>query len=156
MEGPHIAADPKHILPFYLTREGQPLDETPYRRYILASFLLGDEPQFRAAGQQVEIDQAYTNGVTLVDARWGAAHPNRDRNSPAAAAGTSYWAILTWRVPQLATDLHAAVDLVDDAGHRLGSAENPLLPLGPGLRPVGAHLPPRACSAHAAARSSPS
>jgi hypothetical protein len=59
--------------------------------------------------------------------QWGAAYPNAQRSGAAAAAGTPIWAILTWRLEQFSPDLTVTLDLVDSAGHRLGSAETSLL-----------------------------
>jgi hypothetical protein len=76
--------------------------------------------------------------VTLQEAAWGAADPNVDRNAGTAAAGTPLWVVLDWQVGAAQPGLRSAVDLSDPAGHRLASAEAPLLDLrahAQGVRP---------------------
>lgn len=108
---------------FYLGREGTFLGEQAFRDARLLTFQLDAQPQFAAVGQQVALVATFPPDLTLIEARWGAAAPNPDRNSPAVAAGTQLWAILTWRLARPLRDVRVSVDLVDDAGHRLESSE---------------------------------
>jgi 4-amino-4-deoxy-L-arabinose transferase-like glycosyltransferase len=131
---PYVYADPQELLPFYLTREGTLQSAEEYPGYTRLTFSLGATPQFETAGQQAALRQSFGPNLTLVGARWGAAYPNSDRGSDTAAAGTAFWAILTWRIEHPQADprsgvssLKVAADLVDEAGHRLASAEGPLL-----------------------------
>jgi hypothetical protein len=91
------------------------------------TFSLEQPPQFQAAGNITSPNQEFSSTLLLTDAQWGAAYPNPDRNSRAAAAGTQVWAILSWRLERPSPDLTVTLDLVDSAGHRLASAETPLL-----------------------------
>ncbi len=128
-EGANLDADARHALPFYLKREGTLTAEQALPGFDLLSFRLGERPQFDAAGQRVPLNIDFPPDLTLVEGRWGAAHPNPERNSSTAAAGTPLWAILTWRLNRSWTPDRAgvAVDLVDSAGHRLASSETPLM-----------------------------
>ena len=54
--------------------------------FNLLSFRLGERPQFDAAGQRVPLNIDFPPNLTLVEGRWGAAHPNPERNSSTAAA----------------------------------------------------------------------
>ena len=126
---PQMAADAKQVVPFYLDREGKAVTEEHLRNFDLLGYELGKQPDFDAAGNQVMLDQPFSGGVKLVEARWGAAYPNLDRNSTTASAGTPFWVILTWQVDQPLTSLRASVDLVDAEGHRLNHADQQLLHL---------------------------
>jgi hypothetical protein len=128
---PQTYADAKLALPFYLQREGQLVGEEHLRNFDLLSYTLGDQPAFDAIGNQVMLDQAFSEDVTLVEARWGAAYPNPDRNSPMTSAGTPFWVVLTWRVDHPLTGLRASVDLVDPAGRRLNHADQQLVRVQP-------------------------
>ena len=97
-EGANLDADARHALPFYLRREGTLTAEQALPGFNLLSFQLGERPQFDAAGQRVPLNIDFPPDLTLVEGRWGAAHPNPERNSSTAAAGTPLWAILTWRL----------------------------------------------------------
>jgi hypothetical protein len=126
-EGANLDADARHALPFYLGREGTLQAEQALPGFDLLSVRLGERPQFDAAGQRVPLNIDFPPDLTLVEGRWGAAHPNSDRNGQTAAAGTPFWAVLTWRLNRPLPDARVAVDLVDSAGHRLASSETPLL-----------------------------
>jgi 4-amino-4-deoxy-L-arabinose transferase-like glycosyltransferase len=126
-EGPEAGADAKGLLAFYLAREGSLADREALRGFDLLTYDLEQPPQFQAAGNVAGLDQDFSSTLRLTGVQWGAAYPNPDRSAAAAAAGTPFWAILTWRLEQPAPDLTVALDLVDGAGHRLGSAETPLL-----------------------------
>ena len=131
-EGANLNADARHALPFYLAREGTLQAEQALPGFDLLSFRLDERPQFDATGQRVPLNIDFPPDLTLVEGRWGAAHPNPERNGQTAAAGTPFWAILTWRLdrswtPRPLPDARVAVDLVDSAGHRLGSSETPLM-----------------------------
>ncbi len=134
-EGANQDADPKQLLQHYLRREGEPVGVEPFRGFQLETFRLGERPQFDAAGQAAEVGAAFDGGVTLQSARWGAAYPNEDRSGASAAAGTAFWVALEWQLTSPQPDLRAAVDLFDAAGHRLGSAEAPLMDLRERARP---------------------
>jgi hypothetical protein len=124
---PQMAADAKQAVPFYLDREGKAVTEEHLRNFDLLGYELGKHPDFDAAGNKVTLDRSFPGDVKLVEARWGAADPNPDRNNTAASAGTPFWAILTWQVDQPLTSLRASVDLVDAEGHRLNHADQQLL-----------------------------
>ena len=124
---PQTYADAKQAVPFYLDREGKPVTEEHLRNFDLLGYELGKHPDFDAAGNQVMLNQSFSGDVKLVEARWGAAYPNLDRNSTTASAGTRFWVILTWQVDQPLTGLRVSVDLVDSAGHRLSHADQQLL-----------------------------
>ncbi len=124
---PQTYADAKQVVPFYLDREGRPVTEEHLRNFDLLGYELGKQPDFNAAGNQVMLDQSFSGGVKLVEARWGAAYPNPDRNSTTASAGTPFWVILTWQVDQPLTGLRASVDLLDAGRHRLSHADQQLL-----------------------------
>ncbi len=126
-EGPEAGADAKGLLAFYLGREGTLASREALRGFDVLTYALPQPPQFQAAGNAASLNQDFSSTLTLTGVQWGAAHPNADRNSNAAAAGTPIWAILTWRLEQPSPDLAVTLDLVDSAGHRLASAETPLL-----------------------------
>ena len=131
-EGANLDADARHALPFYLEREGTLQVEQALPGFDLLSVRLGERPQFDATGQRVPLNIDFPPDLTLVEGRWGAAHPNPERNGQTAAAGTPFWAVLTWRLnrswtPRPLPDARVAVDLVDGSGHRLASAETPLM-----------------------------
>ena len=128
-EGANQDADPKQLLPYYLAREGSFLDTRSFRGFDLRSYRLGGRPQFAARGQVEMLGASFEPGLTLVGAEWGAAHPNTGRSSPSVAAGTALWAVLTWQLDRAQPDLRTAVDFLDAAGHRLASAEVPLMDL---------------------------
>ena len=128
-----MAADAKQAVPFYLEREGKAVSEEHLRNFDLLGYELGKQPDFDAAGNQVLLDQSFSGGVKLIEARWGAAYPNPDRNSTTASAGTPFWVILTWQVDQPLTSLRASVDLVDAEGHRLNHADQQLLHVEQGI-----------------------
>jgi len=134
-EGANQDADPKQLLPYYLTREGSFLGTRSFRGFDLQSYRLGDRPQFTARGQVEMLDASFEPGLTLVGAQWGAADPNAGRSGPSVAAGTALWAVLTWHLDQAQPELRTAVDLLDAAGHRLASAEAPLMDLAARQRP---------------------
>lgn len=124
---PEVYADAKQAVPFYLQREGVAQTEEHYRNFDLMGYTLGEHPAFGAAGNQVTLEQPFGEDVKLVEARWGPAYPNLDRNGASANAGTPFWVILTWQVDRPLTNLRAAVDLVDPQGHRLGHADQQLV-----------------------------
>lgn len=126
-EGLLIDADPKDVLPFYLAREGVLIGDEALRGFNVFTFQLGGEPEFDAGGQRVASGGTFANGLQLAKVRWGAAYPNADRGSDTAAAGTALWAVLTWRMAGAAQDLKVALDLTDQAGHRLAADEELLL-----------------------------
>ena len=128
-EGANQDADPKQLLPYYLAREGNLIDTRSFRGFDLQSYRLGEKPQFSAPGQVETIGASFEPGLTLVKADWGAAYPNADRSSQSVAAGTPLWVLLTWRLNETQPELRTAVDLLDAAGHRLASAEAPLMDL---------------------------
>jgi hypothetical protein len=125
--GPYASVDAAQALPFYLAREGQAIAEESQRGYQLYTYRLGPDPDFAAAGQQLDRIGAFEGKLTLTRARWGAAYPNNDRNGKAAAGGTSFWAILNWRADAQLRAKRVALDLVDVSGRRLASADSPLL-----------------------------
>ena len=125
-EGMHTDADPKRVLEFYLTREGDLEKRETLRGFDLLTFSLKTDPRFSDLGRRERLDQSFSE-LTLVEARWGVGYPNPDSSDETAAAGTPVWAILTWGLRHPSSDLKATLDLVDDAGHRLDSAEVPLL-----------------------------
>jgi len=126
-EGWHVAADPKDILPFYLAREATLEIRQAYRGFDLFTFSLDRTPQFQAPGQRESPNQSFSSAVTLAGAQWGVGAPNPDSSGTVAAAGTPFWAILTWRLERPSPDLKVALDLLDGDGHRLASAEVDLL-----------------------------
>lgn len=126
-EGPEVGADAKGLLAFYLDREGTLESQEALRGLDVLTFALPQPPQFQAAGNAASLNQDFSSTLTLTEVQWGAAYPNPNRNGVTAAAGTPIWAILTWRLEQPAPDLAVTLDLVDGAGHRLASAETPLL-----------------------------
>jgi 4-amino-4-deoxy-L-arabinose transferase-like glycosyltransferase len=126
-EGPEAGADAQELLAFYLAREGSLESREALRGFDLLTFSLEQPPQFQAAGNRASLGHDFSSTLQLTEVQWGAAHPNPDRSAAAVAAGTRLWAILTWRLEQPAPDLTVTLDLVDAAGHRLGSAETPLL-----------------------------
>ncbi len=134
-EGANQDADPKQLVPYYLAREGSLLDTRSFRGFDLQSYRLGETPQFNAPGQTEALSASFEPGLTLVAAHWGAAHPNADRSSPSVAAGTSLWIVLTWRLEATQPEWRTAVDLLDAAGHRLASAETPLMDLADRRKP---------------------
>jgi hypothetical protein len=125
---PYIYADTQHAIPFYLAREGILTDENHEPGYVLLDYHLGERPSFAAPGQGTSVQSSFGSGLALTDARWGAAYPNIDRDAAGAAAGTNLWAILEWRLDARLPGVRAAVDLVDAAGHRLATVEQPLMP----------------------------
>jgi hypothetical protein len=129
-EGANLDADARHALPFYLKREGTLTAEQALPGFDMLSVRLGEGPQFDATGQRVPLNIDFPPDLTLVEGRWGAAHPNPERDGQAAAAGTPFWAILTWRLNHPLPDARVAVDLVDSAGRRLASSETPLMDAG--------------------------
>ncbi|MEZ4767831.1 MAG: hypothetical protein R2844_05325 [Caldilineales bacterium] len=129
---PQTYADAKQAVPFYLSREGGLTSEEHLRNFDLLAYQLGEHPSFDAEGNHVVLGSTFSGGVRLVDAHWGAAYPNQDRDSRSAEAGTRFWAVLTWQVDQPLASLRAAVDLIDDAGHRLSGADQQLLRVDPG------------------------
>jgi len=134
-EGANQDADPKQLLPYYLAREGSLLGTRSFRGFDLQSYRLGARPQFTAQGQVETLAALFEPGLTLSEASWGAAHPNANRSGPSVAAGTALWAVLTWQLDRAQPDLRTAVDLLDAAGHRLASAEAPLMDLAARQRP---------------------
>jgi len=90
-QGANELADPKQLLQYYLAREGELLSEQPFRGFVLQTYRLGERPQFSASGQTSTPAASFESGLTLLEAQWGAAYPNHDRNSPSVAAGTSIW-----------------------------------------------------------------
>ncbi len=130
-DGLLVDTDPKEALPFYLAREGTLLSRESFRNFDLLSFQMGPEPQFSVAGRRQTPNAAFSNGFRLLEARWGPAYPNPVRDGETAWAGTAIWAVLTWQSPPRASallpDLKAALDLVDEVGHRLASDERLLL-----------------------------
>ena len=130
IEGANITADPRESIPFYLGREGMLLEEQAFRDFRLLTFQLDARPQFTAIGQRVALTATFPPDLALIEARWGAAAPNPDRNSSTAAGGTPLWAILTWQMARSLKDVRVSVDLVDDAGHRLESSEMSLVDVG--------------------------
>ncbi len=126
-EGANLLADPAGVLPFYLAREGMPEPGQDYRDFTLLSYQMDPHPQFMADGQRTPLDQGYGSDLSLVGIRWGGAAPNEDRSSATAAAGTRIWAICTWRLTAPLPHERVALDLVDEAGHRLASDESPLM-----------------------------
>lgn len=126
-EGPEVGADAKGLLTFYLGREGRLTSQEALRGFDVLTYRLEQPPQFEAAGNLARVEQDFSSTLRLVDVQWGAAYPNPDRSGRAAAAGTPLWAILSWQLQQPAPDLTVTLDLVDSAGHRLASAETPLL-----------------------------
>ncbi len=126
-QGPEAGADAKGLLAFYLEREGVLESQEALRGFDVLTYNLEQPPQFQAAGNTASLNQDFSSTLTLTGVQWGAAYPNPDRNGDAAAAGTPIWAILTWRLEQPSPDLTVTLDLVDSAGHRLASAEPPLL-----------------------------
>lgn len=126
-EGPEAGADAKGLLAFYLDREGTLESQEALRGLDVLTYALPQPPQFQAAGNAASLNQDFSSTLTLTDVQWGAAYPNPNRNGVTAAAGTPIWAILTWRLEQPSPDLVVTLDLVDSAGHRLGSAETLLL-----------------------------
>jgi hypothetical protein len=125
--GANLMADPRQRLSFFLQREGTLQEEKSLRGLDLMTFRLGEDPQFAAPGQRAEIEAVFLPDLTLQAARWGAAHPNRDRSGESAAAGTPIWLILSWRMEHPRPDWRIAIDLVDSAGHRLTSTEDYLI-----------------------------
>jgi 4-amino-4-deoxy-L-arabinose transferase-like glycosyltransferase len=128
-EEPYIYADPLELVPYYLDREGAQLSEAHAHGYRLLTFNVGPQPQFAAAGRVVTLNQPFSPTLTLTGARWGAASPNADRNDDTAAAGTRFWAVLTWQVATAGprpAGIRVAVDVVDAVGHRLETSEKPL------------------------------
>ncbi len=125
--GSNPTADARHLLPFYLEREGVLQEQQTLRGFDLLTYKLGVQPQFAARGQHVSLGVPFPPDLTLLEGRWGAAYPNADRDAPAASAGTALWAILTWRLEHPQPDTRVVVDLVDEAGHRLVSSETPLM-----------------------------
>ncbi len=134
-EGANQDADPKQLLPFYLAREGSFLGTRSFRGFDLQSYRLGAKPQFTAQGQAETLSASFEPGLTLVATNWGAAYPNTPRSGTSVAAGTALWAVLTWQLDQAQPELRTAVDLLDAAGHRLASAEAPLMDLAARQRP---------------------
>ena len=126
-QGPEAGADAKGLLAFYLEREGVLESQEALRGFDVLTYNLEQPPQFQVAGNTASLNQDFSSTLTLTGVQWGAAYPNPDRNGDAAAAGTPIWAILTWRLEQPSPDLTVTLDLVDSAGHRLASAEPPLL-----------------------------
>lgn len=126
-EGPEAGADAKGLLAFYLGREGALASREALRGFDVLTYALPQPPQFQAAGNTASLNQDFSSTLTLTDVQWGAAYPNAQRSGATAAAGTPVWAILTWRLEQPSSDLTVTLDLVDGAGHRLSSAETPLL-----------------------------
>lgn len=126
-KGEHVNADPKDILGFYLSREGNLLQRQQFRRFQLATYRLGPHPQFKVAGNVVPVKASFTQGVRLLQARWGVAYPNPNRSAQEAIAGTAVWAVLTWQLTKPLPDLKVTLDLVDGQGHRLASDERWLL-----------------------------
>ena len=126
-EGEHVNADPKDVLGFYLRREGELEARQAFRGFELVTYRLGPRPEFQVRGRKVALNAAFQRGVTLVDARWGVAYPNPDREQPEVAAGTAIWAILTWQLTAPQPDLKVTLDLVDGEGRRIASDERYLL-----------------------------
>lgn len=124
---PQTYADAQQAVPFYLQREGRPVTEEHHRNFDLRGYTLGEQPAFTATGNQVTLDRSFSEDVKLLEARWGAAYPNLDRNSTTASAGTAFWVILTWQLQRPYTNLRTAVDLVDEDGHRLSHADQQLV-----------------------------
>jgi hypothetical protein len=124
---PYIYADTQHAIPFYLAREGILTDENHEPGYVLLDYRLGERPSFAAPGRRTGVRSGFGPGLALTGARWGAAHPNIDRDAASAAAGTNLWAILEWRLDAPLPGVRAAVDLVDAAGRRLATVEQPLM-----------------------------
>ncbi len=125
--GEHVNADPKDILGFYLTREGRLERRETFRGFELVTYRLAPRPQFRVRGRPVPIGQAFQQGVRLLEARWGVAYPNPQRDRAALRAGTAVWAILTWQLERPLPDLKVTLDVVDGQGHRVATDERYLL-----------------------------
>lgn len=122
-----LGLDRKGVLVFYLARESEPPTATPMRGFNLAEYRLGTQLQFTAPGRQSAPQAGFGGQVELVGARFGGAYPNTERSDAVAAAGTSIWAVLSWRGLQPTAHLKAAVDLVDAAGYRLANTDSELL-----------------------------
>lgn len=127
LEAPYLWADPKNSILFYLLREGGQLRQEALGHHKLFTIALGPQPQFDAPGQQAVLQQPFSNGVQLVEARWGGAYPNTDRSAAQAMAGSHLWAILTWQIANPSPDLFASVELVDEQGHRLAVSDQQML-----------------------------
>lgn len=131
-EGPHVYADPRLVVPFYMNREGVQVAEQKARALDIWEFRLGDDPAFDAPGSSVSLDVEFSPAIQLVGARWGAAYPNADRNSTRVAAGTPVWMVLDWRLQEPLSNLRASVDVLDSTGHRLNSSDQNIMPVDPG------------------------
>ncbi len=121
-------ADLRHIATFYARREGVADSEFSLRRNTITRYRLGPAPDFAARGQQIPVDRQFARGVTLVDARIGAAFPNLQRSGSQLLPGTDVWAILSWRLEQPVRTVRVATDLVDSEGHKLAPSDEWLLP----------------------------
>jgi hypothetical protein len=126
-QGANLAADARRALPFFLEREGTLVTEQSLPGFDLLTFQLGERPQFDAAGQAMRSDSPFPPDLRLIEARWGAAHPNPDRSGTTVAAGTPLWAILSWQLDRPLPDARISVDLMDAAGRRLASSEMSLM-----------------------------
>ncbi len=126
-KGWHVAADPKGVLAFYLTREASLESRQVFRGFDLLTFSLDRVPQFQAIGHVESPNRLFSSTLALTTVRWGVGYPDLDRSGTTAAAGTPIWAILTWRLERPSPDLKVTLDLVDDAGYHLGSVEVELL-----------------------------
>lgn len=142
-QGLYVTVDPLGRLPFYLLREGS-IEQRDARRGVeLLHIRLAPQPQFTTEGQRQRIEQPFPPALTLVEAEWGAAHPNPARDSDKVAAGTPLWAILTWRGDEPAADLRVTLELVDVQGHRIATTEQAVTgTLGPGALWRSHHLLP--------------
>lgn len=126
-EGPHVDADPKAIIPFYLRREGTLQDEEAFRGFNLRSYSLDAAPTFENSGRHVAVQQQFLPGLILTDLRWGTTGPDVRQRETQIAAGASVWAIMEWELTRSLPDLKVTLDVVDEDGHRLNSVEQMLL-----------------------------
>ena len=115
--GEHVDADPRQVLPFFLTKFGQEVNVRAFRGYQILTYELPstsvdfEPPEFVAAS-----------------ANFGKLGLVAQAHSPELSSGEAAWVALCWHTRQeMSLDYKISLRLVDAQGHLAGQADTWLL-----------------------------
>lgn len=115
--GEHIDADPREVLPFFLTRFGRQTEERAFRGYRIVTYEL----------PSTTVDFEPPEFIAL-RADFGPLELVAQAHSPVTPSGEEAWVALRWQARQTPDrDYKVSLRLVDAQGHLTGQADTWLL-----------------------------
>lgn len=117
--GEHVDADPRQVLPFFLTRFGQEIQEKAFRGYRIITYELPSRAvDFAEPADFSSVSATFGGRLDLV----------AQAHSDHTPSGEAAWVALRWQTRQaMAHDYKVSLRLVDASGHLAGQADTLLL-----------------------------